>query len=283
VKFLLAAIAFQVCFGQILKWSAVRGWSINAAGLVNYVVAAVAAGLLAGASGWQYLSAIWTHALFAGVMLALTLLGFNWLVPRIGISLPAATVRAAITLPVVSYILFGGERPSLLQLAGVGLIGLAVPVVGASGNLRTGGRRGASMFTLACLFLTAGSFQLDFRMFQRGQGDLLAQTMWPYMTIAFGAAAVVMVMQVGVERPRFDRKVCWAGVLLGLANVLALAFFLKAMEAIDRTYVVFPLSSCGGVIATTLLAVLAWGERLDKQAVVGLGLAVTALGLIQGG
>jgi drug/metabolite transporter (DMT)-like permease len=66
------------------------------------------------------------------------------------------------------------------------------------------------------------------------------------------------------------------GVAMGLANVLQTFFVLRALQHLEG-YIVFTLASCGAIVLTTIVATWLMGERISRQAQLGISLAVIAL------
>ena len=72
----------------------------------------------------------------------------------------------------------------------------------------------------------------------------------------------------------------WAiGIGLGVANALQTQFIILALERFDG-FVVFPVTSAGGLLLTTVVATQLLAERLSGKAYCGVALACAALVLL---
>ncbi len=100
---------------------------------------------------------------------------------------------------------------------------------------------------------------------RRGEGTLVA---------AKGRAGIL----VGRHR-EFVKWEFLIGGLMGLANILQSHFILKSLEHFDG-FVVFPFTSAGGLVLTTVVATRMLGERLHRRTYWGIFTAVLALFLL---
>ena len=69
------------------------------------------------------------------------------------------------------------------------------------------------------------------------------------------------------------------GFGMGASNILQTHFILKSLHYFPG-YIVFPVSSAGGVLVTVLVATCVLGERLHRKTCWGIGIAVFALILL---
>ena len=70
------------------------------------------------------------------------------------------------------------------------------------------------------------------------------------------------------------------GAGLGISNLLQTWFILKSLEAFPG-YVVFPITSAGSLLFTTLVAVCFLKERLTGQSYAAIAIAIIALALLR--
>ena len=72
----------------------------------------------------------------------------------------------------------------------------------------------------------------------------------------------------------------WAfGIAMGLTNILQSHFILKCLEYYSG-FIVFPVTSAGSVLFTTVVATTMLGERLTLKSCIGIAIAVAALFLL---
>jgi drug/metabolite transporter (DMT)-like permease len=71
------------------------------------------------------------------------------------------------------------------------------------------------------------------------------------------------------------------GSFLGVANLAMTLFLLQALTVLPAV-IVFPTVSCGSLALAVVTARVIWGERPPWRAVIGLGIALAAIGLLAG-
>ena len=69
------------------------------------------------------------------------------------------------------------------------------------------------------------------------------------------------------------------GFAMGTSNILQTHFILKSLHFLAG-FVVFPVSSAGGLLLTAIVATSLLGERLNRKTCWGVGVAVVALVLL---
>jgi multidrug transporter EmrE-like cation transporter len=69
------------------------------------------------------------------------------------------------------------------------------------------------------------------------------------------------------------------GAMMGLSNILQTHFILKSLEYFEG-FIVFPVTSAGGIVMTTLVATGLLGEKLNGRTYVGIVVSVIALFLL---
>jgi drug/metabolite transporter (DMT)-like permease len=193
----------------------------------------------------------------------------------------AMTVVAPITAVVSAVVPVGvgvalGERPSWWALFGVGLALAAVALV--SGILGVAARPTAPV--IAALAVVAGvGFGLLFVFLDRTSDE---SGLWP-LVIGQGVSITLIAVAVIAGRMpvRRVRPVVPLTVLAGVGSVVANAFYLLAtrrglLSLVAVIASMYPATTVG-------LATLIDEERLTRSQVVGLGLAVVALGLVSAG
>ena len=101
-----------------------------------------------------------------------------------------------------------------------------------------------------------------------------------FLLAAFLAAAIPSVVLLFWRRKRISLQEWLVGFVLGSANLLQSEFILRALKELPG-FVVFPLTSAGGLVLTTIVATILLGEKLSHKAYVGIALAAIALVLLQ--
>lgn len=274
---LAVAICCQICFGQMSIWGVRRKANMPVVGLTNYVLAAVVSSVLALIEGWSRLRwPLFALSIVNGLGLALSFSMFIRLLPRIGISIPAAVVRSAILLPIIAAAMVWSQWPSMNQWVGIGLIIVAIPLVSGSKVIRGDSHPAGIALLAMMLFLFQGLPQFSWIAFSR---LLPGHSIFLFSGLSFAVAAMVMMADIVRQRKMTtngEGKEWVPGICLGMVNVGGLVFMVTALHELHPAFVL-PIASCCGVTTTVLLARWLWDERLDLRAICGLALALTAL------
>lgn len=78
------------------------------------------------------------------------------------------------------------------------------------------------------------------------------------------------------------KNLLW-GAIFGIPNFFSIFYFLKALQSdyfIDKSYLIFPLTSVGIVVTTTFLGMLIYKEILTKRNLIGITIAVISIIII---
>ena len=129
---------------------------------------------------------------------------------------------------------------------------------------------------LVALFLASGAANLSSKVFNE---VCPANDNYQFQTMLFVVAFIVTTIICFVRKERVDRRTLEWGALLGAANLGSSVFLILALTAVSGT-VAFPISAAAEVAVVAVLGRLVWREHLSRLSVLGLGLAVVALVLV---
>jgi drug/metabolite transporter (DMT)-like permease len=104
----------------------------------------------------------------------------------------------------------------------------------------------------------------------------LAEERGLFLFILFSAAAVVSAGLLVGRRVLPDRSEVSFGLFLGLSNVLANFFLLRALHDL-KGIVVFPVASAGIIVVTAVLAITCWKEKVSDRGIYGIAMASVAV------
>jgi drug/metabolite transporter (DMT)-like permease len=290
--FLLLNIAFGSAFMLLLKWAQMRQHgNIVTIGAINYITAALLVlpiylnrqmqlnGPL-GSSDWWRWSSSQQAAVICGVAMGSCYFTAYFFVIRavrwVGASSTAVVGVLSILLPISFGIMVWGERPQQSQWLGMVVALVALLLIGWKREQTHSERPWFTPWVLLGFFLLAGLSRLSQEGFKyTSSPELRPLFLWS----AFLAASIPSVVMLGFGGRRPTRKEWGIGTALGLSNILQTQFILQALQHFPG-FVVFPLSSAGALVATTLAAMGWLHERPDRWTLIGIGLAVVAVGLL---
>jgi drug/metabolite transporter (DMT)-like permease len=300
--FLLLTILGSLLTSVILKVNEGRGGDRLVVAGTNYVMAALLALALGDASrlaigpAWTAIALVTGGGFIAGFLVMMKGL------KEIGLAIPTSAARLSMLIPVTGSVTLFGERPSAMQIAGIGLGVGAFVLLGAA--QRKGSRGEAvdisrndisereprsiadtridikAVGLLLALFAIIGSTDFTMKASQMNGVDKDGMAFF-----IFTSAALCCWVPALVRRRRVVARDLMLGALLGVPNFFSVYFLLLALRKLDAS-LVFPIVSAGAVVAVTVVAVFFWRERPNRTAWMGIVLAAVAvalLGLQQGG
>ena len=273
---LILTVIGLTAFVHLMKYAQAKGHRVYAVAAVNYVIAA----LISLAFWFHYapmqlpvVPVILGALVGAGYVATYVLLDLG--IAGSGVSLTSTVSRLSIVIPILAS-LYWDRVPNALQIAGIALIMISLPLIGTEPSANPTALKKPSFRVLALLFVTGGLWQVIMKIIgeTRSPGPVFA-----YILALFATAAVVSTF-IAVWRkqpPRLGEIA--AGAMIGGSNVLSNLPILLALET-QPGAVVFSTRTSAAVVLTILLSMVLWGERLSKRSFVGVGTAVVALVLV---
>lgn len=284
--YLALNIAFASSFTLCIKWVQTRQREeMLTVGMINYVVGAALTfpEFLATDVSASDQNAVLT----GGTMGACYFIAFffvTYAIRKVGASASTVVGSLSILMPIGIGVLIWSEKPNSLQVIGVILALLSLTLV--SGNRQERPKAAASEsptprpwltpVILASFFLLAGISRLAQQAFKHESHTSHRPT---FLFTAFVVTAIPAGV-VLIYRRRMPTPLEFAfGFAMGASNILQTHFILKSLHFFPG-YIVFPVSSAGGVLVTVLVATGVFGERLHRRTCWGIGIAVVALILL---
>jgi len=277
VAALMVYIILLTAYAHVMRHTQNLRKNIAWSGAIHYTAAALFC------AGWWMIRSDarvgWEEAVYGMIAGAMSCCGyffFNSGLRLAGVAITQSMGRLSIALPVVAAIGVWGEIPDALRSIGLALVLVSAPLLVRGNALRNVKRSKWKVPVLLIHFTTMGVMGVAFKAFREsvpgGTGPV-------FLTFFFGIAMLgsLPVAAAGTERP--DKRDLMMGLILGalnLANKLALMLALVALPAI----VVFPVSTAGIIILSTVASLILWKERYSRRAILGLVLAIIAIVLI---
>ena len=275
MMYLILAMVSSMLVSVVMRLSEKQGatgtWKLS----VNYVMCA---GMSLWFSGSPQLfpaaEGLPTALLLGGVTGVLYLLGFvllQWNTRRNGVVLPATFMKLGVIVPTVMSILFFGEAPKPLQIAGIALALAAIVLIQGRSREETG-----SLLGLIALLLSGGTADAMSKIFEEmGLNALKDQ----FLLYTFGTALILCVALCLVRKQRPTWRDALWGLALGAPNYFSARFLLLALGDLPAV-VVYPSFSVGTIVLVTAVGVLCFGERLSRRKWAALGVIAAALVLL---
>ena len=274
---LVLAILLDFGFIQLFKLARWRGHAPAYVVPANYLTLGLGLGtwLLLADPRWPA-PVVLLLGLVAGTLFLCSMLATNHafgLAPSGAVLTP---FRLSIVLPVALGVFLWHEPISPPQIAGLGLtlVALLLMTLGPGAGPRPAGR--GVLGWLVLIFLLQGLASVALRSVHH-----LGLDPWFVHIIA---VAGLVAGTLGFAFARLRGLVPTAGALrvglgIGAYNVIAFPIFMTALTRTPGT-IFFPLLAGSVVVLDNLCAHFVWREKLSRQAIVGVAVALVALGLI---
>lgn len=284
--YLILNILFASSFTLCIKWVQTRQREdMLTVGMINYVVGAALTFPEFYSTGVDVPDS--TAILTGGTMGACYFIAFffvTYAIRKVGAAASTVVGSLSILMPIGLGVLIWSEKPNSLQAVGVILALLSLTLVSGNRQERPeaeaagppASRRWATPVILASFFLLAGISRLAQEAFKHeSHTDHRPTFLFSAFVVTAIPAAVVL-----LHRRRMPTVLEFAfGFAMGASNILQTHFILKSLHFFPG-YIVFPVSSAGGVLTTVLVATGILGERLHRKTCWGIGIAVVALILL---
>ena len=219
-----------------------------------------------------------------GIALGLLfIIGFNIAalsVKYTGITITSVMQKMSLLISSVFAIVFFMESTGIFKIGGIALSVLAILLINA-----TSGSDGKK-FTLGPYFIYPAvtllfSAAIEIILYYVQVTELSLNADAELTTFGFSVAAVIGIVIVGYLFISGKRKFQWkdviGGIALGLPNFFSIYLILVLLQKGFEGSVVFPVLNISVMVATAVVGVLAFGERLKTINFVGIGLATLAI------
>ena len=279
MMFLLLSIFCSVGIAHLFKF--VEGKPITTFGLfaTNYFVGAC----IAVSGSYQEFQQIRTLpfillGMLVGVLFVCSYVLMTLTIGKLGVTIPVSLMRLSAVLPTFGSILFFAEVPQPLQVLGIVLALLSLPLTSEERILFTNPKKilengfgwGIMLFVV---FGTANFiFKIQRELFQMNNP-------YYFLAIIFVTALVVSTGVAIYQKARITRYVIGYGVILGVLNLFASYSLMWALQDLPGI-VVYPINGVGIILLSAVTSILLWKERLTRSNYAFIALASIALLLI---
>jgi drug/metabolite transporter (DMT)-like permease len=276
---LLLNILLSVGFFHVIRAAQVRGSNMMVVGAVNYVLASVACFAASYVTGNTLLSA---ETMFWGSIQGVAFIVTYYLICTTmnlsGMAIATAFVRLSVVLPVLASIFYWGEIPSHFQVIGIVVCLVSLPLIGMRarnvGTITKLGWRELRLVGMLFVFIgMAGIASKGFIM----SGVTDAPT--TFMGVLYGVAALGALGTFLFPAWKTHSQGVVDGIKMGIMNVASILAYLIALDQVAGV-IVFPVQAAGGILANTVFAAVVWKERFIRRTLVGMGVAVVGLVLV---
>lgn len=296
MMFLLFAIICSAAIPVLFK--AFGRWNLDVRLVVpaNYLVCAVCGALSSGQMYWQAAQVgglMVTLAVVQGVLLAGNLYLIAYVSQTVGVALAAFASRVSVAIPTAAAFFLFDDQLTEVKGFGIGLaiVALYLVTVPTGSNVSAVAKASEtpaprSRALLVIVFFTFGVHFLFFKYVQ--QTYLTVETHHLYLGQSFLCAFFLSLVPVLTSSPqvrsgdgqRRAKSIGW-GIVLGLANYIAVYLFMKALSTPGwESSAVFPAFSFGVVLLSSVAAAIFFVERLSRVQLLGLAVGLVSVALL---
>jgi len=277
--FLLLSIVCSVSVAHLFKYA--DGRTLPTFGLlaVNYVVGLGVALLGDGREFFQKLSLpLIILGVIIGVLFVCNYLLMILTIKKLGVTIPVSLMRLSAVLPTFGSIIFFAELPSILQVGGILLAFLSLPLASEErivfSNFVQIMDNGFGWGLM--LFFIFGIANFIFKI-QRESFPL--DNPYHFLALIFLTAFLVSASVAIRQKTQITKTVLGFGAVLGILNLFASYFLMKALQSLPGI-VVYPTNGIGIILLSAITSLILWKERLKKSNYGFIALASIALLLI---
>lgn len=217
--------------------------------------------LLGAVSGFVYLAGF-------------TLLQYN--VQKNGVVLSATFMKLGLLVSVAASVLFFGERPGVVQIAGFAIAVAAIILIN-SGDGKSGEKSPAAFrLGLIVMLFCSGLGDAFSKVFEETGNPQLSDH---YLLFTFGTACVLCFALMLYKKQKIGGAELLFGAMLGIPNYLSSKFLLRSLVSVPAV-VAFPTFSVGCILVVTVVGLFVFKEKLSKKQLASLGMIMVALAML---
>lgn len=280
MTYILLAVVFSVAVSVLLKLARKGGIDIVQAVATNYVVAALLAVLLLGATPRAAIDAKATYVplVLLGILLPAIFLVLARSVRAAGIVRTDVAQRLSLFLSLVAAFAFLGDTLTETKSLGIALAFAAVLCV-LWRKERGTMERGGWLAPLA-VFAGFGAIDICFKLVAQA-GAPFASALLASFLIAMVLCWIAVLARAAMHAAPVNLRSLGFGVLLGVANFANILFYVRGHQALpNNPSLVFASMNVGVVVLGTLVGAFGFRERLAVVNWLGIALAIGAIGVM---
>jgi drug/metabolite transporter (DMT)-like permease len=220
-------------------------------------------------------------ALFNGAFFFIVFVAIGLCTVRLGINATQTSNKLSLVIPVAIALSFYGEAFSILKLLGI-LLALGAVILSSSKDEGVQAQFSFKQFLLPA-FIFIGSGLLD------TLSNYLSRTYLSadrdanlYLICTFFSAAICSTFWLAYKfiqkQEQFGSKNILGAIALGIPNYFSIYTLIAALKSgVLQSSSLFPVNNISVVVLSTVVAVIAFGEKLNTKNKLGVGLAVIAI------
>jgi drug/metabolite transporter (DMT)-like permease len=277
--FLILSILFSSITVSFFKVFELKKVDTFQAIIVNYFTCSIIGSFFADNLLWS--KAVWNSEwIYFAILLGLLFIGIFYCIAltaqKISVSASMVAAKLSVVVPVLMAWMLYNETLNAPKMVGISISLIAVYFIS---NKKDGGSAKLAHLWFLPVLVFLGSGSIDTLLNYLEEHFIPPFSADDIVTSAFFFAFVAGMILLLVLNLKLNRKAILWGFFLGIPNYFSMYFLVKTLGAFPASYI-FPINNIGIVALSTLIALLAFKEHLNKQNIFGLSLAIIAILLI---
>lgn len=217
-----------------------------------------------------------SYPILIGSIFMISFYLFSYGIQKIGISITTISSKMSVIIPVsTALILYPNETLTTTKIFALvfAMIGIYLSSI-KKGKINLSRK---FLFIILLIFLSQGVADSIFNDFIQKYPD---NNNYAFFMILFLIASLSGILILGLESTKGHHKLQFknllSGVIFGIPNFFSLVFFIQALKEMESS-IVFPLVSMGIIVSSTLIAILIFKERINKNNWIGVISSIIAI------
>lgn len=211
--------------------------------------------------------------LISGAFYVGSFLLYQYNIRRNGVVLPATFMKLGVLVPVLLAIIVFGEKPGVLQVAGIAIALAAIVTLNSPAG--TGDSVSAPK-ALLLLVLIGGLGDAMSKVYEE-LGDAAFSSQ--YLTFTFISALVLCSLTAVLRGQKLSGEDLLFGCLIGIPNYYSARFLLLSLSSVPAA-TAYPTFSVGTILLVIAAGVLVFHEKMTKRQWLAMGMILVALVLL---
>ncbi|MBS1590258.1 MAG: EamA/RhaT family transporter [Bacteroidetes bacterium] len=217
-------------------------------------------------------------AVLMGVMFISIFNLIAWRTKEDGMTTTTIANKLSLVIPALFSVFLYGDQLTVLKVTG---IVLAFPAVYLSTRTNTHTNKSKSLFYPALLFVGSGLLDtlVKFTEHHYLSTDAAQASFTVHIfAVAFIIGAAVVTLLVATGKRTLHWKNLLAGIILGVPNYFSIYYLIQFLhEHVLQSSAAIPVNNIGIVLASTLVAIIFFKEKLTLQRGIGLAFSLVAI------
>ena len=201
-----------------------------------------------------------------------------------GVAAVAVAQKMSLVIPVLLSVWLFNDQLSFLKTAGILLALLAILFsAGKKDKLLLEEKNTKNWLFPVIIFIGSGLIDSSIKYSQVNYLEAIGTNL--YITLLYSIAAIAGLLSLGylllIGKQQLALKNIVAGILLGIPNYISMYAMVKALDMPGyESSMVFPINNMGIIIFSSIIAWLAFKEKISSLKIVGIAIAIVAIAFI---